>query len=103
MRYAVQQANAQLEIGKVRVNLKLTNPSAIALQGTFPCRHGNVSKNGSYNKQYTISVGTAANDGVCLHRRVRIWDLLEQKLRYPVFCLYRPPEIYWFRIFGYGL
>lgn len=62
IKWAVQQANAQLDADKVRVKLKLTSASAVGLQGTFPCKEGDVGKNGSPNKQYTISLGTMAND-----------------------------------------
>lgn len=62
MRYAVQQANTQLDIGGVKVKLKLTSPKSIGLQGTFPCKEGDVGKNSSLNKQYVISLAIAAND-----------------------------------------
>lgn len=62
IKWAVQQANTQLDADKVRVKLKLTSANAIGLQGTFPCKEGEVGKNGSSNKQYTISIGTMAND-----------------------------------------
>lgn len=62
VKYAVQQANQQLDIDKVRVKLKLSSPNAIALQGTFPCKPGDIGKNGSPNKQYHLSLGYGAND-----------------------------------------
>lgn len=63
MRFAVQQANQRLDSKNVRVKIKLTNHKSIGLQGTFPCRQGDIGKNGSPNKQYTISFGHPANDG----------------------------------------
>jgi len=62
MRYAVQQVNDQLDIAGVKVKLKLTTSKSIGLQGTFPCKPGDLGKNGSPNKQYTISLGIAANE-----------------------------------------
>ena len=62
IKWAVQQTNAQLDTDKVRVKLKLTSANSIGLQGTFPCKEGEIGKNGSPNKQYTISIGTMAND-----------------------------------------
>lgn len=62
MRYAVQQANERLSAAKVRVKLKLTSHTSIGLQGTFPCKPGDVGKNGSPNKQYTISLRLPAHD-----------------------------------------
>ncbi|WP_414576721.1 integrase [Anabaena sp. CCY 9402-a] len=62
IKYAVQQANTALNLDRVKVKLKLTSPKTIGLQGTFPCRPGDVGKHGSPNKQYTISCGFTAND-----------------------------------------
>lgn len=63
IKYGVKQANSELDVDKCRIKLKLTSPNAIALQGTFPCKPGDVGKNGSPNKQYIISFGMPANDG----------------------------------------
>ncbi|BAY89296.1 isC family protein [Tolypothrix sp. PCC 7601] len=62
IKHAVGQANLALSLDKVKVKLKLTSAKTIGLQGTFPCRPGDVGKNGSPSKQYTISFGFAAND-----------------------------------------
>jgi integrase len=62
IKYAIQQANTALSLDRVKVKLKLTSPKTIGLQGTFPCRPGDVGKHGSPNKQYTISCGFTAND-----------------------------------------
>lgn len=62
IKYAVQQANAALGLDRVKIKLKLTSLKTIGLQGTFPCRPGDVGKQGSPNKQYTISCGFTAND-----------------------------------------
>ncbi len=62
IKYAIQQANSALSLDRVKIKLKLTSPKTIGLQGTFPCRPGDVGKNGSPNKQYTISFGFYAND-----------------------------------------
>ncbi|WP_427157735.1 integrase [Aliinostoc sp. HNIBRCY26] len=62
IKYAVQQANTALYLDRVKIKLKLTSPKTIGLQGTFPCKPGDVGKQGSPNKQYTISCGFTAND-----------------------------------------
>lgn len=62
IKFALNQVNSQLELAKVKVKLKLTNHQSIGLQGTFPCKPGDVGRNGSPNKQYLISLGIAAND-----------------------------------------
>jgi integrase len=62
IKHAIQQANSALSLEKVKIKLKLTSHKSIGLQGTFPCRPGEVGKQGSPNKQYTISCGFAAND-----------------------------------------
>ena len=62
IKYSVSQANLALSLDTVKVKLKLTNGKTIALQGTFPCKSGDIGKNNSSNKQYTISLGFAAND-----------------------------------------
>jgi integrase len=62
IKHSILVANASLAMEKVKVKLKLTATNCIALQGTFPCRPGDVGKNGSPNKQYTISGAFAAND-----------------------------------------
>jgi len=62
IKYSVMQANLALSLDAVKVKLKLTNGKTIALQGTFPCKPGDIGKNNSSNKQYTISLGFAAND-----------------------------------------
>lgn len=62
IKYAIQQANSALSLDKVKIKLKLTSSKSIGLQGTFPCRPGDVGKHGSPNRQYTISYGFAAND-----------------------------------------
>ncbi|NJM23169.1 MAG: integrase [Richelia sp. SL_2_1] len=62
IKYSVSQANLALSLDTVKVKLKLTNAKTIALQGTFPCKPGDIGKNNSSNKQYTISLGFPAND-----------------------------------------
>ncbi len=62
IKYSVIQSNLALSLDRVKVKLKLTNGKAIALQGTFPCKPGDIGKNNSSNKQYTISLGFAGND-----------------------------------------
>ncbi|MFN6569152.1 integrase [Dendronalium sp. ChiSLP03b] len=62
IKHAIGQANSALSLDRIKVKLKLTSPKTIALQGTFPCRPGDVGKHGSPNKQYTISCGFVAND-----------------------------------------
>lgn len=62
IKYSVIQANLALSLDRVKVKLKLTNGKTIALQGTFPCKSGDIGKNNSSNRQYTISLGFAAND-----------------------------------------
>ncbi len=62
IKYAVQVANSALSLERVKVKVKLTSIKSIGLQGTFPCKAGDVGKNDSSNKQYTISLGFAAND-----------------------------------------
>jgi integrase len=62
IKHSVVQANTALSLDRVRVKLKLTSYKSIGLQGTFPCKQGDVGKNGSGNKQYTLSLGLTAND-----------------------------------------
>ncbi len=62
IKHGVGQANTALSLDRVRVKLKLTSYKSIGLQGTFPCKPGDVGKNGSPNKQYTLSLGFTAND-----------------------------------------
>lgn len=62
IKHAIAQANTALSIDRVKVKLKLTTAKSIGLQGTFPCKLGDVGKNGSLNKQYTISLGFPASD-----------------------------------------
>ncbi|MBD2449851.1 integrase [Nostoc sp. FACHB-152] len=62
IKYVIGQTNSALSLEKVKVKLKLTSHKTIGLQGTFPCRPGEIGKKGSPNKQYTISCGFAAND-----------------------------------------
>ncbi|MBW4615515.1 MAG: integrase [Desmonostoc vinosum HA7617-LM4] len=62
IKHSIQQANFALSLDKVKIKLKLTSAKSIGLQGTFPCRRGDIGKNGSPNKQYTISFGFTAND-----------------------------------------
>ncbi|NRB08488.1 MAG: integrase [Richelia sp.] len=62
IKHGVAQANASLSFDRVRVKLKLTSYKSIGLQGTFPCKPGDVGKNGSANRQYTLSLGFTAND-----------------------------------------
>lgn len=62
IKHAIQQANSALSLERVKVKLKLTSAKTIGLQGTLPCRPGDVGKNGSPSKQYTISCGFPAND-----------------------------------------
>ncbi|CCH64947.1 hypothetical protein RINTHM_4790 [Richelia intracellularis HM01] len=49
-------------LDKVKVKLKLTSYKSPGLQGTFPCKPGDLGKNGSVNRQYTLSLGFTAND-----------------------------------------
>ncbi len=62
IKYGVFQANLALSLDRVKVKLKLTCGKTIALQGTFPCKPVDIGKNNRSNKQYTISLGFAAND-----------------------------------------
>jgi integrase len=62
MKHSVQVANSALLLERVKVKVKLTSAKSIGLQGTFPCKPGDIGKNGSPNKQYTISLGFTAND-----------------------------------------
>ncbi|BAZ39531.1 hypothetical protein NIES4101_54850 [Calothrix sp. NIES-4101] len=62
IKHSVQVANSALSLERVKVKIKLTSAKSIGLQGTFPCKVGDVGKNGSLNKQYTISLGFTAND-----------------------------------------
>ncbi|AFZ00281.1 site-specific recombinase (XisC) [Calothrix sp. PCC 6303] len=62
LKYGVEVANSALRLERVKIKLKLTTWKSIGLQGTFPCKAGDVGKNGSSNKQYTISLGFTAND-----------------------------------------
>ena len=62
IKHAIGQANSALSLDKIKIKLKLSSPKSIALQGTFPCKPGDMGKHGSPNKQYTISCGFAAND-----------------------------------------
>ncbi|MDJ0734582.1 MAG: integrase [Nostocaceae cyanobacterium] len=62
IKHLVLQGNSALSLDKVKIKLKLTSAKSIGLQGTFPCREGDVGKNGSANKQYTLSLGFPAND-----------------------------------------
>ncbi|WP_414543861.1 integrase [Nostoc sp. CCY0012] len=62
IKHAIQQANLALSLDRIKIKLKLTSPKTIGLQGTFPCRPGDVGRHGSPNKQYTISCAFAAND-----------------------------------------
>ncbi|BAY22464.1 hypothetical protein NIES2100_22270 [Calothrix sp. NIES-2100] len=62
IKHAIAQANSALSLDRVKVKLKLTSAKTLGLQGTFPCKPGDVGKNGSPSKQYTISFGFFAND-----------------------------------------
>ncbi len=62
MKHSVQVANSALLLERIKVKLKLTSSKSIGLQGTFPCKPGDVGKKGCPNKQYTISLGFIAND-----------------------------------------
>lgn len=62
MKHSVQIANSALLLERIKVKLKLTSSKSIGLQGTFPCKPGDVGKKGCLNKQYTISLGFTAND-----------------------------------------
>ncbi|MBH8564901.1 integrase [Nostoc sp. CENA67] len=62
IKHAIEQANSALSLERIKIKLKLSSPKSIALQGTFPCKPGDIGKHGSPNKQYTISCGFAAND-----------------------------------------
>ncbi|AKG20193.1 integrase [Calothrix sp. 336/3] len=62
VKHLVIQANTALSLDRVKIKLKLTTYKSIGLQGTFPCKLGDIGKNGSPNKQYTLSLGFAAND-----------------------------------------
>ncbi|CCH67084.1 Phage integrase family [Richelia intracellularis HH01] len=62
IKHSVKRSNTALILDKVKVKLKLTSYKSIGLQGTFPCKPGDVGKNGSGNKQYTLSLGFTAND-----------------------------------------
>lgn len=62
IKHSVQQANFGLSLDRVKIKLKLTSNKSIGLQGTFPCKPGDFGKNGSPNRQYTISFGFVAND-----------------------------------------
>jgi hypothetical protein len=62
LKHGVEVANSALRLERVKIKLKLTTCKSIGLQGTFPCKAGDVGKNGSSNKQYTISLGFTAND-----------------------------------------
>jgi integrase len=62
IKHAVMVANSGLNLERVKVKIKLTSAKSIGLQGTFPCKAGDVGKNGNTNKQYTISLGFSAND-----------------------------------------
>ncbi|OKH32807.1 integrase [Calothrix sp. HK-06] len=62
MKHSVQIANSALLLERIKVKLKLTSSKSIGLQGTFPCKPGDVGKKGCPNKQYTISLGFTAND-----------------------------------------
>ncbi len=62
IKHAIYVANSSLSLDRVKVKIKLTSPKSIGLQGSFPCKPGDVGKNGSSNKQYTISLGFTAND-----------------------------------------
>ena len=62
IKHCIERSNTALTLDKVKVNLKLTSYKSIGLEGTFPCKPGDVGKNGSRNKQYTLSLGFTAND-----------------------------------------
>jgi integrase len=62
VKYGVAIANSALSLDKVKIKLKLTTWKSIGLQGTFPCKPGDRGKNGSLNKQYTISLGYVASE-----------------------------------------
>lgn len=62
IKHAIAQANTALSLDKVKIKLKLTSANSIGLQGTFPCKPGDVGKNGSSRKQYTLSLGFVATD-----------------------------------------
>lgn len=62
IKLAIKTANSALALERVKVKLKFTSYKSIGLQGTFPCKPGEMGKNGAANKQYTISLGFTAND-----------------------------------------
>ena len=62
IKHAINQANLALNLDRVKVKLKLTSTTSIALQGTFPCKPGDTGKNNASSKQYTISLGFTTND-----------------------------------------
>jgi integrase len=62
IKHAIAVANSALSLDRVKIKIKLTSVKSIGLQGSFPCKPGDVGKNGSSNKQYTISLGFTAND-----------------------------------------
>ncbi|MFQ4140629.1 integrase [Chlorogloeopsis sp. ULAP02] len=62
IKHTVEQANTALSLDRVKIKLKLTSAKSIGLQGSFPCKAGDVGKNGSPHKQYTLSLGFVAND-----------------------------------------
>jgi integrase len=78
IKHAVSQANTALSLDRVKIKLKLTSFKSIGLQGTFPCKPGDTGKDGSANRQYTISLGHVANDvGIKLAvNKARELDLL---------------------------
>jgi hypothetical protein len=62
IKHAVNQANSALSLDRVKIKLKLTSAKSIGLQGTLPCKSGDVGINNRPNKQYTLSLGFPAND-----------------------------------------
>jgi integrase len=62
IKYSIIQANSALSLDKIKIKLKLTGLKSLGLQGSFPCKPGDVGRNRNPTKQYTISLGLPAND-----------------------------------------
>jgi integrase len=62
IKHAIAQANSALSLDRVKIKLKLTSVKSIGLQGTLPCKPGDIGINNRPSKQYTLSLGFPAND-----------------------------------------